>query len=579
MNKSNTPLNWERILIAALIIAAASLIRHFFFSGLGRGIPYLTYYPAVMIVALYGGLYAGILGTVISGLLCFYWIQQGHMSSVETLAFIVFIISCIMISFIAEAMRRARRLAKEAQEQAENANKAKSMFLANMSHELRTPLNAILGYSQLIQRESNLDHSLSEYLRIINRSGEHLLSLINDVLEISKIESDHVDIDNVTFDIHIIIEDIQKMFQEKLDQKGLSLEMIGVEDIPHFLVADINKLRIVLINLVGNAVKFTQTGRIEVRFSIEQQEPEEIFLIVEVEDTGPGIAESEINNLFKYFIQTKSGRESKSGTGLGLAISRDYIKLMGGEISAKSIVDKGSIFKFSIRVSVGNEIDIQSTTQDKIVKSLMPGTKSPRILVAEDTEVNRNLLVKLLESAGFEVRSAENGKLAVELFEQWNPDFIWMDIRMPVMDGKEATRRIKTLDGSNRIKIAALSAHVLGKEREEIFEAGCDDFVSKPYRENDLFEVMAKHLNIEYVYEHNQVGADSERLPTPKPLDFGTVDVLFKKELSHAVLSTDAIKISELVKNIRLTNPQLASNLQICADNFDYESIQKALDK
>ena len=439
-----TTLTWKRILISMLIIAAASLIRLIFFESLGRGIAYLTFYPAVMIAAIAGGLYSGLLATVVSAFLCYYWIQQGYMSSVEWLAFVVFLISCTMISAVAEAMRFANRKATEAEKKAQTANQAKSAFLANMSHELRTPMNAILGYSQLMQREVKISPEHNEYLSIINRSGEHLLALINEVLEISKIEAKQITIEQENFNFHNLIRDLNKMFELKASSKGLLLEFLDVEKTYKYIIADETKLKIILINLIGNAVKFTQNGKINIQFSHQNESENTQFLIVKIIDTGPGIAKEEQVNLFKYFLQTESGKQSKSGTGLGLAISQDYAKMMGGDITATSTEGVGSTFTVRIEIKEGKKELVKSELTTNRVIGLAPGQKNYRILVAEDIIENRQLLVKLLKLTGFDVKEAMNGKEAVEIAEQWKPDFIWMDIRMPVMDGLEATRIIKS---------------------------------------------------------------------------------------------------------------------------------------
>lgn len=496
-----TPLTWKRFFISLLIIALASVIRALLFKGLGRGIPYLTFYPAVMIVAIYGGLFSGLLGTVLSALLCYFWIQKGFMSPVEWLAISVFFISGIMISAVAEAMRFANRRALEAQKQAQSANKAKSEFLANMSHELRTPLNAVLGFSQLMQDDTSISSEQKDFLRIINRSGEHLLALINDILDISKIDAKRVILEPVCINLYNLILDLKEMFELKTKSKGLFFEVLGADEIPRYVNTDESKLRVILINLIGNAVKFTQNGSVTVRFSVQKNSPEKKFLLIEVEDTGPGIAEEEKDMVFKYFMQTESGKQSKSGTGLGLAISQDYAKLMGGEITFTSTLGEGSKFNVRLEIKEGKEEDVETESDQRRIIGLAPGQNIPRILVAEDKEENRHLLVEFLKSKGLNVREAANGREAIEIFKEWKPDFIWMDIRMPVMDGLEATRLIKATETGKQTIIAALSAHVLGEEKEEVFAAGCDDFVSKPFRKNELFDMMERHLNIKYVYE------------------------------------------------------------------------------
>ncbi|MBI9039237.1 MAG: response regulator [Bacteroidales bacterium] len=573
-----TTLTWKRILISMLIIAAASLVRLIFFEGLGRGIAYLTFYPAVMIAAIAGGLYSGILATVVSAFLCYYWIQKGYMSSVEWMAFVVFLISCVMISVVAEAMRFANRKATEAEKKAQTANQAKSTFLANMSHELRTPMNAILGYSQLMQREAKISPEYSEYLSIINRSGEHLLALINEVLEISKIEAKKITLEQINFNFHNLIHDLNKMFELKANSKGLLLEFQDFEKISKYIIADETKLRIILTNLIGNAIKFTQKGKIDIRFSHQNESDNTQFLIVEINDTGPGIAEEEKVSLFKYFMQTESGKQSKSGTGLGLAISQDYAKMMGGGITATSTVGIGSTFTVRIKTKEGKEESVKSDLAWNRVIGLAQGQKNYRILVAEDIVENRKLIVTLLKLTGFDVQEAVNGKEAVEIAEQWNPDFIWMDIRMPVMDGLEATRIIKSSKAGKQIKIAALSAHVLSEEREEIFDAGCDDFLGKPFHEKELFKVMQKHLALEYNYIEINSNDENEIDSSKIAIDLSMLDDDIREELKTAVDSTDASKISRIAIKITNQEPLLAKNLQMCARNFNYEPIQKAFE-
>jgi signal transduction histidine kinase/DNA-binding response OmpR family regulator len=475
---------------------------------------------------------------------------------------------------------------KKAKEAAEVANRAKSVFLANMSHELRTPMNAILGYSQLMQRDASLPAGQREHVNIINRSGEHLLALINEVLEISKIEARQTTLRMGAFELHNLLRDLEIMFSVKTDGKGLRFEAIGIDDIPHYIITDENKLRQVLVNLLGNAVKFTDKGCVRLRVNARRIGLQEhwngigpnpdsntpILLSFEVEDTGIGITENELDKVFQYFEQTESGRKRKGGTGLGLAIARDYVRLMGGDIRVTSHVGKGSTFRFEIQVRVGTDADIkEDVLQQRRVVGLEPGRDIPRILVAEDHEESRMLLVNLLQTVGFQVREAVDGRQAVEIFHQWQPDFIWMDIRMPVMDGLEATRCIKASEAGKKAIVAALTAHALEEERELILAAGCDDFVRKPYREQEIFEVMRKHLGLKYVYEEErkeEVPVEKTSELTPRQLADLPADLL--RRLHQAVVEVDQTHAVALMEQITQHDAAVGNALLAFAKKLDY---------
>ncbi len=454
----------------------------------------------------------------------------------------------------------AKEVALETKRAAEAASQAKSLFLANMSHELRTPMNAILGYSQLMQRDVSLLPAQHEYLDTINRSGEHLLALINNVLEISKIEAGQTTFESTTFDLRALLLDLEKMFDSSMDNKGLQFEIMGIDAIVRYVATDENKLRQVLVNLLDNAVKFTERGGVAMRVAVEAGTSHRMLLKVEVADTGVGIAEDEMDKVFAYFEQTASGRAKKSGTGLGLALSRDFARTMGGDITVTSKEGKGSTFYFNTDIREGNASDIKEKIPEPRVIGLEPGQDIPRVLVAEDAEASRTLLVEILKSVGLDVQEAVDGKQAVEMFHMWRPHFIWMDVRMPVMDGLEATRRIKETGAGKSTPIAALTAHALEEEKEVILASGCNNLVRKPYRIQEIFDLMAKHLGIRYEY------AQTREEPVEPDIDLhpellATLPEDLLGQLYQAVVELDEDWILALIEKIKTIDARMAAAL------------------
>jgi CheY-like chemotaxis protein len=293
-------------------------------------------------------------------------------------------------------------------------------------------------------------------------------------------------------------------------------------------------------------------------------------LVVEVEDTGPGISGDELEEVFHAFEQTETGRQRQGGTGLGLTISREYARLMDGDITIASRLGKGSRFRFECSLRLGQAADLEEEAGPDRVVGLIPGRPAPRILVAEDKQESRLLLVKVLDQAGFKVRQAENGKEALALFKQWSPHFIWMDIRMPVMDGLETTRRIRKLPGGDAVKIAALTASVMEEERESVLSAGCDEFVRKPYRISMIFQVMAKHLDVEYRYSNvAPAGPSKDEIKTCRRY-LAAMPMERREELTRAVIALDTERTKALLEEVARQDMVTGAVLKQLADNLDY---------
>jgi signal transduction histidine kinase/DNA-binding response OmpR family regulator len=460
-----------------------------------------------------------------------------------------------------------------AKEQAETANKAKSVFLANMSHELRTPLNAVLGFSQVMMSSPDATPSQIENLNIITRSGEHLLNLINNVLDISKIESGRVELEESPIYLHQLLEEIKSLMYVRAREKDLDLRLERSPDLPGHIVVDAGKLRQVLINLIGNAIKYTPSGAVVIRAMVaEKQDSEPIRLRFEIEDTGPGMREEDRERIFFPFEQLEDRRTTEAGTGLGLAIGKQYVELMGGRIGVDSEWGKGSLFHFVIPVSVvAAEASIAEPQHGRVI-GLEEGQPTRRLLIVEDQPENRLLLHKLLAPLGFDLHDAVNGREAVDQFTQWHPDLIFMDIRMPVMNGLEATRRIKATDAGGRTRVVALTAHALEEERREILAAGCDDFIRKPYKDSEIFDALTKHLEVRFVYE----GEVSFAVEAAMPLTAAALAELpaeLRYDLEQALVRLDTDEISTAIESIRAHDPAIANALDAVAKDLQYGRI------
>lgn len=461
----------------------------------------------------------------------------------------------------------------EKTKEAQQASQAKSRFLANISHELRTPLNIILGYSQLMTRNRLLDATQQEYIDTINHSGEHLLALINNVLELSKIEAGKTALNITDFNLNQFMDALQPMFQFKAQSKGIEFRIERSPALPNQIQADENKLRQVLVNLIGNGIKFTKTGYVMLRVTVDSQLPN--TLKFEVEDTGVGIAKAELKQLFQAFTQTEAGRNASEGTGLGLAIAQQFVQLMGGNLTVRSQVNVGTTFHFQIHAPQGNCIPARLRLPQSVI-GLAPGQPIYKILVADDLPENRRLLVEILTPIGFQVREAKDGQEAIALCQDWSPHLVWMDLRMPGMDGYKATEQIKASIPNPPI-IIALTGSAFEEDRVGAIAVGCDDFVRKPFRAEIIFEKMATHLNLHYQYADATTVADSAPVSNAiKDLTTADLEVMSSdwiEQLGQAATRVNAKLVLQLIEQIPSEHTHLIHTLTAWVNNFRFSDI------
>jgi signal transduction histidine kinase/ActR/RegA family two-component response regulator len=476
---------------------------------------------------------------------------------------------------------RTRELS-EARDAAESSNRAKSIFLANMSHELRTPLNAILGFTQLMNNDTSVPDHAKQNLAIINRSGEHLLSMINDVLDLSKIEAGKVELKEEPFDLTQTVEDIGEMIRARAREKHLEVIIDIDPNVEQYIKADLGKLRQILINLLGNSVKFTNDGGIALRVRTLRSPENKAFvtLDIEIEDTGPGIPKDKLKTIFIPFIQVGSVKSSLKGTGLGLTISQSYAKMMGGKVSVKSTEGNGSTFKLQVNAEVVSKEMVNNTEiNESVVIGIEDGEPDYRILIVEDNDDNAILLSTLLTQAGLNTRIAKDGKEGTEVAEAWRPHFIWMDMKMPVMTGYEATRFIRSQTWGKEIVIAAFTASAFSDQENDIFDAGCNCLVRKPFRSQEIFKTMSKYLGVRFKYSKTQdhestdIGnSNKTEIPTASELE------LLPKKLVENILEAaselDKNGILAIARQFTQTQPNLAAYLKEQASSYNFEAIE-----
>ncbi|MGG6297462.1 MHYT domain-containing protein [Leptolyngbya sp. AN02str] len=483
---------------------------------------------------------------------------------------------------LAQTQRQATEL-QQAKRAADAANRAKSEFLASMSHELRTPLNAILGFTQLMHRDPSIKPEFQDYINIISRSGEHLLDLINGVLEMSKIEAGRIQANVSECDLIALLDELEEMFRLRAQSKGLKLSVRYASDMPRFIRTDLGKLRQILINLTGNAIKFTEAGSVTLSVSLaapngkishSAEDPQTCILYFEIQDTGSGISATELETIFQPFERAQNGLQVE-GTGLGLAISRKFVELLGGNIAVESELNQGSCFTFSIQAVLSEQpiLDRTASTSGRVV-GLEPNQPTYRILVVEDSSTNRTLMLKMMQSLGFDVQTAENGQQAIALWQDWQPHLIWMDMQMPVMDGYAATRAIKSTPQGQSTVVIALTATAFEEQRQAILLSGCDDLIHKPFQKDELLAKLSHYLGVRYQYETIFEAPSS----MSKPADLNPEHLLamppdWIANLHLAATQCSDRQILHLIQQVPSEHVELATSLKTLTHNFRFDVI------
>ena len=439
-------------------------------------------------------------------------------------------------------------------------------------------MNAILGFAQLMERDPQLTPGQRENLDTIVRSGEHLLALINDVLEMSKIEAGRITLNPVAFDLQALLEDVEAMFRVRTDAKRIELSIRMEDNVPRRVVADQGKLRQILINIIGNAVKFTREGGIRVRVAAKAADGSRFRVGMEVEDTGPGISAEEMGVLFKQFVQTSAGIAAGGGTGLGLAISRKFARLMGGDITVESEAGRGSVFRIEVLVEAIGVLTGEDNSIRHVV-ALKPQKEPSRILVVDDKPENRKALLSLLGAVGFVTREACDGQDAVKVFREWGPDLVLLDMHMPVMDGFEAMRRIRAA-GAKKAAIIAVTASAYDEMRQSVMASGAEDFIAKPFHIDEVLEKIQKFIDVEYIYEEKSgqsggpgpAGARQEASIEGLPREL-------LHQLHRATLAADMDQLDRLVVLAGEHDRGAAFTLRKLADDFRYEALAALLEQ
>lgn len=463
---------------------------------------------------------------------------------------------------------RTHQLA-EAKEAAEAASRAKSSFLANMSHELRTPLGAVLGFTEVMLREGQANSTHREHLSVVRRSAMHLLDLINDVLDMSKVESGRLTVELGTVDLQELLRNLHDLFSLRAKKSGLRLTFQQDNDLPRYVVTDERKLRQVLLNLLSNALKFTEEGEVTLRAGYAGD-----FLEIEVADTGPGIDPADAEQIFAPFVQTRTGRRQREGTGLGLSISRRFAEIMGGTLTLSSVPGEGATFSLAIPAprSIPSAEPANGELQGLI--RLAPNQNAPRMLVVDDQADNRNLLATILLSAGFEVRTVEDGAAALDLAASWAPRLVLLDRRMPGMSGDEVVARLRSMP--ERMTVVALTASTLTPGQGDLDQLGYDDYLAKPFTQGQLFELLGRHLEVQFDEGEASDPVSNEML---RPGELHDLPDSWKEAFRHAVVRGHTNEMLDLARRLESASPRLAGRIEHHVRRFEFEALVAALEE